>query len=156
MANSPAVFWGVITSMYLGNFFLLLLNLPLIGLWVRMLMVPYPILFPLILVFCLIGCFSLNNSVFDICLMGLFGIVGYLLRKLNFDLTPLVLAFVLGPLFEDKLRQTLLIHRGDLSVLFTRPISAVFLSIALALFMMQLIPSLRRVKSAALDGSETL
>jgi putative tricarboxylic transport membrane protein len=156
MVNSPEVFWGVITSMYVGNFLLLLLNLPLIGLWVRLLKVPYPILFPLILIFCLIGCFSLNYSVFDICMMGIFGIVGYLLRKLHFELTPLVLAFILGPLFEDKLRQALLIHRGDLSVLFTRPISAVFLSIALALVLLQLVPALRKIKSAALDESEPL
>jgi putative tricarboxylic transport membrane protein len=151
MANSPDIFWGVITSMYLGNFLLLLLNLPLIGLWVRMLKVPYPILFPLILIFCLIGSFSLNYSVFDIWFMGIFGIVGYYLRKLNFELTPLVLAFILGPLFEDKLRHTLLIYRGDLSVLFTRPISAVFLTIAFILILMQLIPSLRKAKSAALE-----
>ncbi|MEW6265073.1 MAG: tripartite tricarboxylate transporter permease [Thermodesulfobacteriota bacterium] len=153
MSSSPGIFWGVITSMYLGNFLLLLLNLPLLGLWVRLLKVPYPILFPLILVFCLIGCFSLNYSVFDIGMMGIFGIVGYLLRKLHFELTPLVLAFVLGPLFEDKLRQALLIHHGDLSVLFTRPISAVFLVLALALVLLQLFPALRKIKSAALEES---
>jgi putative tricarboxylic transport membrane protein len=156
MANSPDVFWGVITSMYLGNFLLLLLNLPLIGLWVRMLKVPYPILFPLILIFCLIGCFSLNYSVFDICLMGIFGVMGYLLRKLNFELTPLILAFILGPLFEDKLRHTLLIYKGDLSVLITRPISAVFIGIAFFLIALQLVPTLRKFKSAALEESESL
>jgi putative tricarboxylic transport membrane protein len=156
MTSSPNIFWGVITSMYLGNFFLLLLNLPLIGLWVRMLKVPYPVLFPLILLICLIGSFSLNYSVFDICMMGIFGVVGYVLRKLHFELTPLVLAFVLGPLFEDKLRQALLIHRGDLSVFFTRPISAVFLTIALALILMQLIPSLRKRKAVVLEESEAL
>ncbi len=156
MTSSPDVFWGIITSMYLGNFFLLLLNLPLIGLWVRMLMVPYPILFPLILLICMIGCFSLNYSVFDISMMGIFGIVGYILRKLNFELTPLVLAFVLGPLLEDKLRHALLIHHGDLSVFFTRPISAVFLSVAFALVLMQLIPSLRKRKAVVLEESEEL
>jgi putative tricarboxylic transport membrane protein len=156
MSNSPEVFWGVITSMYIGNLLLLLLNLPLIGLWVRMLKVPYPILFPLILIFCLIGCFSLNYSTFDICMMGIFGIMGYLLRKLDFELTPLILAFILGPLFEDKLRHTLLIYKGDLTVVFTRPISAVFIGIAIFLIIMQLIPSLRMFKSAALKETESL
>jgi TctA family transporter len=154
MSNSPEVFWGVITSMYLGNFLLLLLNLPLIGLWVRMLKVPYPILFPLILIFCLIGCFSLNYSVFDICMMGIFGIMGYLLRKLDFELTPLILAFILGPLFEDKLRHTLLIYKGDLTVLITRPISAIFIVIAFFLIILQLIPKMRKLKSVALEKGE--
>jgi putative tricarboxylic transport membrane protein len=156
MPTSPDVFWGVITSMYVGNVLLLLLNLPLIGLWVRLLKVPYPILFPLILIFCLIGSFSLNYSVFDIWMMGVFGFVGYTLRKLEFELTPLVLSFVLGPLFEDKLRQALLIHHGALKVFFTRPISAVFLSIAMGLVLLQLIPKLRQVKSTALAESEAL
>lgn len=156
MSNSPEVFWGVITSMYIGNILLLLLNLPLIGLWVRMLKVPYPILFPLILIFCLIGCFSLNYSTFDICMMGIFGVMGYLLRKLNFELTPLILAFILGPLFEDKLRHTLLIYKGDLTVLLTRPISAIFIGIAVFLVILQLIPKMRKFKSAALEETESL
>jgi putative tricarboxylic transport membrane protein len=156
MSNSPEVFWGVITSMYIGNIILLLLNLPLIGLWVRMLKVPYPILFPLILIFCLIGCFSLNYSTFDICMMGIFGVMGYFLRKLDFELTPLILAFILGPLFEDKLRQTLLIYKGDLTVLFTRPISAVFIGVAILLVILQVIPKMRKIKSAALEEAESL
>lgn len=156
MSTSPEVFWGVITSMYTGNFLLLLLNLPLIGLWVRLLKVPYAILFPLILIVCLIGSFSLNYSVFDIWMMGIFGIVGYGLRKLKFELTPLVLAFVLGPLCEDKLRQALLIHHGDISVFLTRPISAIFVAIALALVVLQLVPALRKMKSTALAESEAL
>jgi putative tricarboxylic transport membrane protein len=153
MTKSPEVFWGVITSMYLGNVLLLLLNLPLIGVWVRMLKVPYAILFPLILLFCLIGSFSLNYNVFDIYVMGICGVAGYLLRKLDYELTPMVLAFILGPLFEDKLRHTLLTYGGDLTVLFTRPIAAAFLAIALGLVGLQAIPALRSRKAEALLGS---
>jgi putative tricarboxylic transport membrane protein len=156
ISKSPDMFWGVVTSMYLGNALLLVLNLPLIGLWVRMLKVPYPTLFPLILMFCLIGAFSLNYNVFDIYIMAIFGVLGYILRKLEFEPTPLILAFVLGPLMEDKLRQALLIYGGDPSIFFTRPISAVFLLTALALLALQIVPNLRRAKSHALQDSEPL
>ena len=156
MGQSPELFWGVITSMYLGNALLLVLNLPLIGVWVRMLKVPYPTLFPLILMFCLIGAFSLNYNVFDIYLMAIFGVLGYVLRKLEFEPTPLILAFVLGPLMEDKLRQALLIYGGDPTVFFTRPVSAVFLAVTLALLVLQVVPKLRKAKSKALQESEPL
>lgn len=156
MAQSPDLFWGVITSMYLGNVLLLVLNLPLIGLWVRMLEIPYPTLFPLILMFCIIGAYSLNYNVFDIYLMAVFGVLGYVLRKLDFEPTPLILAFVLGLLMEDKLRQALLIYGGDPSIFFTRPLSAVFLLLALALLVLQVVPNLRKAKSQALQDSEPL
>jgi len=156
MIQSPDLFWGVITSMYLGNILLLLLNLPLIGLWVRILKVPYRILFPLILVFCLIGAYSLNYNVFDLYLMALFGLLGYVLRKLQFEPTPLILAFVLGPLMEDKLRQALLIYGGDLTNFITRPLSAVFLLLTAVLLVLQVLPNLRQAKSSALKDSESL
>jgi putative tricarboxylic transport membrane protein len=150
MSKTPELFWGVVTSMYLGNFLLLVLNLPLIGLWIRMLLVPYGILFPLILMFCIIGTYSLNNRIFEIYLMMGFGVGGYLLKKLDYDPTPLILAFVLGPMVEDKFKQSLLIFDGNLSVFITRPIAATFLGAALLLVLLQLIPSLRRKKSEAL------
>jgi putative tricarboxylic transport membrane protein len=153
MSQAPDLFWGVITSMYIGNLMLLILNLPLIGIWVRMLRVPYSILFPLILIFCIVGSYSINNRIFEIYIMGIFGAVGYILRKLDFELAPLILAFVLGDMLEDKLRHSLLIYHGNLTVFITRPIAAFFLGIAFLLLILQLVPSLRRAKSSALKGT---
>ena len=133
LEKNPALFWGTITSMYIGNLMLLVLNLPLIGLWVQILRIPYALLFPLILLFCFIGAYSLNNSIFEVALMCGFGMFGYLLKKMEYEPAPLVLGMVLGPLLENAFRQTLLLSRGDLSILFTRPISAIFVSIALFL-----------------------
>jgi putative tricarboxylic transport membrane protein len=121
MKQNPGIFWGVITSMYIGNGMLLVLNLPLIGMWVQVLKVPYKILFPLILLFCLIGVYSVNNAVFDIYIMLIFGIMGYLMKKFEYEGAPLVLAFVLGPLMENNLRKSLIISQGDFSIFFTRP-----------------------------------
>ncbi len=150
ISKTPDLFWGVITSMYLGNILLLILNLPLIGVWTQLLKVPYRILFPLILLFCLIGVYSLNNSIFEIYLMGGFGILGYIFKKLDFEPAPLILAVVLGPMLEDTLKHTLLISGGDLTVFFSRPISAAFLSVVAILVAFQLIPTIRRSKSEAL------
>ncbi|HSR13815.1 MAG TPA: tripartite tricarboxylate transporter permease, partial [Thermodesulfobacteriota bacterium] len=138
----PQVFWGTITSMYIGNVMLLVLNLPLIGLWVRILKVPYPLLFPTILLFCLIGSYSINNSVVDVGIMVTFGVVGYVFKKLDFEAAPLVLAFVLGPMMEENLRRSLLIS-GSPVVFFTRPISVTILAITLALFLFPLISRVR-------------
>jgi putative tricarboxylic transport membrane protein len=133
--KTPDVFWGVITSMYAGNVMLLILNLPLIAIWVKVLKVPYPILFPLILLFCLIGAYSINNSMPDIIIMNIFGMIGYLMRKLEYEGAPLILAFIIGPLFENALRQSLMMSKGSLSVFFTRPISLGFLiAVAVILF----------------------
>lgn len=120
----PEIFWGTIASMYIGNGMLLLLNLPLIGLWVKVLKLPSWILFPLILLFCIIGVYSVNNSIFDLMLMVIFGIVGYVLRKFKYEEAPLVLAFILGPMLETALRQSLIISNGQLSIFYKRPISA--------------------------------
>jgi putative tricarboxylic transport membrane protein len=144
MKENPNLFWGVIASMYIGNFMLLILNLPLIGIWVQVLKVPYKILFPLILLFCLIGAYSVNNSVFDIYLMIFFGVFGYLMKKFEFEGAPLILAFVLGPLLEGNLRKALIISQGDFSVFFTRPISLVCLLIALLMLLSPLIPALKK------------
>jgi putative tricarboxylic transport membrane protein len=129
ISQHPQIFWGVIASMYIGNFMLLLLNLPLIGLWVKLLKVPYRILMPLILLFCLIGSYSINNNIVDVIIMIIFGIVGYILKKFDYEAAPLMLAFILGPLLEKSFRQSLIMSDGKFSIFFIRPISAAALSI---------------------------
>jgi putative tricarboxylic transport membrane protein len=146
----PALFWGTVASMYLGNMMLLVLNLPLIGVWVKLLKVPYPILFPLILLFCLIGSYSLNNSVFDVTIMIIFGLIGYLFKKFNYEAAPLILALVLGPMMENSLRQALLMANGNFFTFFQRPISATLLTAALVLLVLPLIPSFKR-KTVAIE-----
>lgn len=133
----PDIFWGVIASMYIGNAMLLILNLPLVGLWVKMLKVPYSILAPIVVMICSIGVYSNKNNIMDVVIMFIFGIFGYFLRKFHFELGPLVLAFVLGRILERNLSQALLISHGDFSIFWSRPISAALLSIVL---MMILIP----------------
>jgi putative tricarboxylic transport membrane protein len=144
LKNNPDLFWGLVASMYLGNGFLLLLNLPLIGIWVKVLKVPYRILFPSILLFCLIGAYSINSSTFDLLLMIIFGSLGYLMRKFNYEGAPLILAFVLCPMLEQSLRQSLLISKGSFMIFITRPISAVALSFAFLLLLSNLFPYLKR------------
>jgi len=138
--EKPDLFWGVVTSMYIGNVMLLILNLPLIPLWVRILHVPKFILFPVIMLFCLIGVYSVNNNVFDIFVMIFFGMLGYLAKKLDFEPAPFILAVVLGPMFEENLRQSLIYSRGDFSIFFTRPISLLFMLIAVLLVIYPFIP----------------
>jgi putative tricarboxylic transport membrane protein len=125
--QNPDLFWGVIVSMYVGNVMLLILNLPLIGLWVKLLKVPYIILFPLILLFCLIGAYTVSNKIVDIYIMIFFGVLGYLFRKYRYEAAPLILAFVLGPMLEDALRQSLIMSEGDARIFFSRPISGVLM-----------------------------
>jgi len=144
MTQRPDLFWGVITSMYIGNVMLLVLNLPLIGMWVQLLRLPYNILFPLILLFTVIGVFASSNNVFDLYVMIAFGIFGYLTRKLGYEAAPLVLAFVLGAIMENKLRTALILSAGDLTTFFTKPISAACLGVAAIMLLMPLIPFLRR------------
>jgi putative tricarboxylic transport membrane protein len=144
LKQHPEIFWGTVTSMYMGNMMLLLLNLPLIGLWVKVLKVPYSILFPLIILFCLIGAYSLNNTTFDIGVMVIFGLVGYLMKKFDYEGAPLLLAFVLGPMMEQALRQSLLLSHGSFAIFFTRPISAVAMGLAFALILSYCLPFLRK------------
>ncbi len=144
LSQHPELFWGVVASMYVGNAMLLALNLPLIGMWVQLLRVPYAILFPLIVLFCLIGAYSINNSSFDVAIMLIFGIIGYLMKKLSLEAAPLVLAFVLGPMMETALRQSLIKSKGSFSIFFTRPISSICILIALALMVTPLLPWFRR------------
>ncbi|OGP63115.1 MAG: transporter [Deltaproteobacteria bacterium RBG_13_47_9] len=143
ITEHPDLFWGVVVSMYLGNVMLLVLNLPMIPIWVQILRVPYPILFPLILLFCLIGSYSLNNSLFDVLIMVGFGFLGYLFKKFEYEAAPLVLALVLGPIMETSLRRSLLLSAGDPTIFVTRPISGVLLLISLFLLVYPFIPWLR-------------
>jgi putative tricarboxylic transport membrane protein len=134
LGEHPDLFWGLITTMYIGNVMLLILNLPLIPLWVQILKVPYKILFPLILLFCIIGTYSLKNSTFDLKVLMIFGLLGYILRKFEYEPAPLCLAFVLGPMVEVNLRQSLLISGGSFLIFFTRPTSAILIFITVIMF----------------------
>jgi putative tricarboxylic transport membrane protein len=142
--DHPDVFWGVSSSMYVGNVLLLVLNLPLIPMWVQVLKIPGKYLYPLILLFCLIGAYSMNNSVFDVFVMIIFGVVGYLFRKFEFEGAPLVLAFVLGPLLDMNLRQALLMSKGSFIEFFIRPISAVTLGLSILLLVSATFPFVKK------------
>ena len=133
LEEHPRIFWGVVGSMYIGNSMLLLLNLPLIGMWVRLLKIPYSILFPFIFLFCLIGAYTVGNNIQDVYIMILFGILGYLMKKYDYEPAPLVLAFVLGPMFENAFRQSLIISGGSPLIFLTRPIAAIFVVISFIL-----------------------
>ena len=142
--DQPALFWGIIASMWVGNVLLVLLNLPLIGLWVKMLSIPYRALFPAIVLFACIGCFSINQNIYDVYAIGFFGVVGYILIRFGCEPAPLLLGFVLGPLLEEHLRRAMIISRGDPTVFVTRPISATLLGLALLAVVIAVLPSIRR------------
>jgi putative tricarboxylic transport membrane protein len=144
MTQNPGLFWGVIASMYIGNAMLLVLNLPLIGMWVQLLRLPYNVLFPLILLFSIVGVYASANNVFDVAVMMAFGVLGYLMRKVGYEAAPLVLAFVLGPMLENNLRKALILSQGELLTFVQRPISAACLALAAALLIAPLVPALRR------------
>jgi putative tricarboxylic transport membrane protein len=141
MKNDPSIFWGIIASMYVGNVVLLVLNLPLIGLWVQILKIPYVILFPLILLFMILGCYSINSDINELVIMGVFGILGYLLRKFYFNIAPLIFGLILSPLVENAFRQSLTLSYGSFLIFVERPISLIFL---LILFLIVLIPVLKQ------------
>jgi len=151
MTKQPDLFWGVIASMWIGNLMLLVINLPLIGIWVSLLRVPYNLLFPAIVVFCAIGAYSINNSFFDVWLMLGFGLVGYFFLKVGVEPAPFVLGFVLGPMLEENFRRAMLISGGELTVFIERPISAVLLACAALLLVSLLVPDLRRRREALRD-----
>ncbi len=144
MTKQPELFWGMIASMWLGNLMLVVINLPLVGVWVSLLRVPYRLLFPSIIVFCCIGIYSINNSASDVLIAAAFGLFGYWLVKHDFEPAPLVLAFVLGPLMEENLRRAMLIARGDPSVFVTRPISAGLLFVAAVMLALAMLPLIRK------------
>ncbi|ACI94656.1 TctA protein [Afipia carboxidovorans OM5] len=144
IASHPKLFWGMIASMWLGNLMLLVINLPLVGLWVRLLKVPYRLMYPTILVFCCVGIYSINSQQTDVLLIGLFGVVGLLLAKVGFEAAPLLLGFVLGELMEENLRRALVLSRGDPWVFITHPWSAVLLAFSVFLLVLTIIPVVRK------------
>ena len=152
ITEQPALFWGIIVSMWIGNLFLVVLNLPMVGMWVKLVSVPYQLLYPAILVFCCIGVFSLNNTQFDVYLMALFGVVGYIFVKLDCEPAPMLLAFILGPLMEEYMRRALLLSRGDPMVFLQRPISATLLAIGVAAVVVASLPALTRKREEAFQG----
>lgn len=143
ISERPDIFWGVVASMYIGNGMLLILNLPLVGMWAQLLRVPYAILAPVIVLFCCVGVYSIRNSVFDIWVMGIFGILGYFFRKVELEPGPLILAFVLGPILERSLRQSLLISAGSPLIFFKRPISGAMMGLLILFILFQILWTLR-------------
>ncbi len=148
----PDLFWGLIASMWIGNVMLLVINLPMIGMWVKLLQVPYKYLYPSILIFCCIGVYSLNNNVFDVYQTVIFAIFGVICNKLKMEPAPLLIGFVLGPMMEEHLRRAMLLSRGDPTVFLERPISASMLAIGAVVLGAMLLPNLRKGKDAAMSG----
>jgi TctA family transporter len=146
MNEKPQLFWGLIASMWIGNLFLVLLNLPMIGVWIRLLQVPYRFLYPSILTFMAIGVYSLSNNPFDVLIMALFGVLGYICTKLECEPAPMILGFILGPLMEENLRRAMLLSRGDPFVFVSpsKPISLGFLIASAALLVIVMLPALRK------------
>src|ERR1700687_1661575 len=153
MTSKPDLFWGMIASMWVGNLMLVILNLPLIGMWVKLLSVPYRFLYPAILIFCCIGVYSISNAWMDVLLAALFGFIGYVFIKLECEPAPLLLGFVLGPMMEENLRRALLLSRGDPAVFFTRPISLTLLVISGALLLMMAAPNIKKKREEAFQES---
>jgi TctA family transporter len=149
MSSNPALFWGLIASMWIGNLMLVILNLPLIGMWVQLLKVPYKWLYPAILVFCGIGAYSINNNPFDVYVTAVFGLLGYVFYKLKCEPAPLILGFILGPMMEENLRRAMLLSRGDPTVFFTRPLSLALLLMALALVVIVTLPAIKSKREEA-------
>lgn len=149
MTSNPSLFWGLIASMWIGNAMLVILNLPLIGIWIRMLSVPYRWLYPAIVLFCAIGVYSTNNNTFDVWMVAIFCLVGYVFIKLKLEPAPLLMGFVLGPMMEENLRRTLSLAHGDWTVFLKRPISATLLALAVLLVAMMLLPSLKAKREEA-------
>jgi TctA family transporter len=144
MTSNPALFWGLIASMWIGNIMLILLNLPLIGIWVKLLKIPYRLLYPAILVFCCIGVYTVNNSVFDVFITAGFGVIGYMFFKFGCEPAPLLLGFVLGPMMEENFRRALLLSRGDFTTFVTRPLSLGLLVAAALLVVIVALPAIKK------------
>ena len=153
ISSNPDLFWGLLASMYTGNIMLLVLNLPLIGLWVKILRIPYSILSVLIMLFCQIGAYSVNNNVTDVLIMNIFGLVGYLMKRYDFSAAPLILAFILGPMLERSLRQSLILSHGSPAIFFSRPISLILLLFAIAM-LISLVISGRRIGDKVIEMKE--
>ena len=149
MTERPQLFWGMIASMWVGNLMLVVLNLPMIGVWIKLLTVPYRLLYPAIILFCCVGIYSVQNSAFDVMLTAIFGVFGYICVKLECEPAPLMLGFILGPLMEENLRRAMLLSRGDATVFFQRPISATMLILAIGLLLVLALPFLRKKREEA-------
>jgi TctA family transporter len=149
MTSNPQLFWGLIASMWVGNAMLVILNLPLIGIWIKLLTVPYRFLFPAIMVFCAIGLYTLNNSPFDVFMGAMFAVVGYSFYKLGCEPAPLLLGFILGPMMEENLRRALLLSRGDWTTFATRPLSAGLLLAAASMIVVVMLPSIKAKREEA-------
>jgi putative tricarboxylic transport membrane protein len=147
MTSNPELFWGLIASMWIGNLMLIILNLPLIGVWIKLLTVPYRMLYPAIMVFCCIGLYTLNNNTFDVYAGALFGVIGYIFYKLHCEPAPLLLGFILGPMMEENLRRALLLSRGDWTAFVTRPLSAVLLLGAVLMIVVVTLPSIKKKRA---------
>jgi TctA family transporter len=154
MTSNPSLFWGLIASMWVGNLMLIILNLPLIGIWIKLLTVPYRFLFPAILTFCCIGLYTLNNSNFDVFIAALFGFIGYLFYKLGCEPAPLLLGFILGPMMEENLRRALLLSRGDWSTFLTRPLSAGLLIASALMIVVVALPSIKAKRQEAFEAAD--
>jgi putative tricarboxylic transport membrane protein len=154
MSSNPALFWGLIASMWVGNLMLVVLNLPLIGMWVQLLKVPYKWLYPAILAFCCIGAYSINNNPFDVYVTAVFGAIGYVFYKLDCEPAPLILGFILGPMMEENLRRALLLSRGDATVFFTRPLSLTLLLMAAALVVLVALPAIKSRREEAFQEGD--
>jgi putative tricarboxylic transport membrane protein len=153
ISNRPDLFWGVVASMYIGNVMLVMLNLPLIGIWVQMLKVPYSVLYVLIVLLCQIGAYSVNNDVNDVLLINIFGLAGYLMKRYEFEGAPLILGLVLGPMLESSLRRAMMMSDGSLMIFVARPLSAVFLLVAL-IFLISPLFTRGRIGKAAIDSED--
>jgi putative tricarboxylic transport membrane protein len=149
MTARPQLFWGMVVSMWLGNLMLVILNLPLIGLWVRLLKLPYRFLFPSILTFCCIGVYSLSNSALDVVLTAFFGLLGYLLASFDCEPAPLLLGFILGPMMEENFRRAMLMSRGDATIFFREPISLSLLIMTVLLLALIIAPTVRQKRDEA-------
>jgi putative tricarboxylic transport membrane protein len=149
MTKNPDLFWGMIASMWIGNAMLVIINLPLVGMWVKLLKVPYRLMFPAILIFCCIGIYSINNSAEDVYFTAFFALAGYILIKLGYEPAPMLLGFVLGKLMEEKLRQALILSRGNFMTFIERPVSGVLLGVAVLMLIVALLPSINKKREAA-------
>jgi putative tricarboxylic transport membrane protein len=154
MTSNPELFWGLIASMWVGNAMLVILNLPLIGIWIKLLTVPYRFLFPAITLFCCIGVYSLNNNTFDVFLTALFAVIGYGFYKLSCEPAPLLLGFILGPMMEENLRRALLLSRGDWSTFVTRPLSGALLAAAVLMIIIVMLPSIKNKREQAFKEAD--
>ena len=154
VSEQPALFWGIVASMWIGNLMLVVLNLPLIGLWVKLLSVPYYVLFPIIMAMCSIGVYSVNSNSYDLFAVAFFGLLGYVMSKLRCEPAPLLLGFVLGPLLEENLRRAMILSRGDPTTFLTRPISATLLVMSLIVLVLVFMPQIRKRRDEVFTESD--